>query len=114
MRPGWKRAFRIAAHAVAVAGLYLAVSGALFLGLQVDVFHGNVAVVVTLALVASYVWFGFVRKRQRPAPRPEARERRRWAGAWSRCLTPPNGRSHHGSTDGRSAPSGKRREEKER
>lgn len=53
---------KIAAHVVAVAGLYLAFSGALFLGLQVDVVYGSVAAVIAILLIVLYVWFGFVRK----------------------------------------------------
>ena len=53
---------KIAAHVVAVAGLYLAFSGALFLGLQVDVVYGSVAAVIAIILIVLYVWLGFVRK----------------------------------------------------
>ena len=53
---------KIAAHVVVVAGLYLAFSGALFLGLQVDVVYGSVAAVIAIILIALYVWFGFLRK----------------------------------------------------
>ena len=53
---------KIAAHVVAVAGLYLAFSGTLFLGLQVDVVYGSVAAVIAVILIVLYVWLGFVRK----------------------------------------------------
>lgn len=62
MHPISKKLLKIAAHVVAVAGLYLAFSGALFLGLQVDVVYGSVAAVIAILLIVLYVWFGFVRK----------------------------------------------------
>ena len=62
LHPVIAKVLRIAAHVVAVTGLYLAFSGALFLGLQVDVVHGSVAAVAAVALIALYVYFGFVRK----------------------------------------------------
>ena len=54
--------WKILAHAAALAGLYLAVSGAMFLGLQADPLYGNVGMVVSAVLVALYVYVGFVRK----------------------------------------------------
>ena len=62
LHPVIAKVLRIAAHVVTVTGLYLAFSGALFLGLQVDVVHGSVAAVAAVALIALYVYFGFVRK----------------------------------------------------
>ena len=62
MHPISRKLLKIAAHIVVVAGLYLAFSGALFLGLQVDVVYGSVAAVIAIVLIALYVWFGFVRK----------------------------------------------------
>ena len=62
MHPISRKLLKIAAHVVAVAGLYLAFSGALFLGLQVDVVYGSVAAVIAIILIGLYVWFGFVRK----------------------------------------------------
>ncbi len=62
MHPISQKLLKIAAHIVVVAGLYLALSGALFLGLQVDVVYGSVAAVIAIVLIALYVWFGFVRK----------------------------------------------------
>ena len=62
MHPISKKLLKIAAHVVAVAGLYLAFSGALFLGLQVDVVYGSVAAVIAILLIVLYVWLGFVRK----------------------------------------------------
>ena len=53
---------KILAHAGAIIGLYLAFSFALFLGLQVDPLYGNIGLVTVGILVASYVYFGFVRK----------------------------------------------------
>lgn len=62
MRPAIAKVLKIVAHVVAVIGLYLAFSGALFLGLQVGVVHGSVAAVAAIALIALYVYFGFMRK----------------------------------------------------
>ena len=62
MHPIPKKLLKIAAHAVAIIGLYLAFSGALFLGLQVDVVYGSAATVIAIILIALYVWFGFLRK----------------------------------------------------
>ena len=62
MHPISGKLLKIVAHAVAIAGLYLALSGALFLGLQVDVVYGSVAAVATIILIALYVRFGFMRK----------------------------------------------------
>ena len=55
---------RVLAHVVAIALLWLMFSFALFLGLQVETLYGNIGVVVTLALAAAYVYFGFVRRRR--------------------------------------------------
>lgn len=62
MHPAIAKVLKIVAHVVAVIGLYLAFSGALFLGLQVSVVHGSVAAVAAIALIALYVYFGFMRK----------------------------------------------------
>ncbi len=51
------------AHAAAIIGLYLAFSFALFLGLQVNPTYGNLGVLAVGALVALYVYLGFIRKR---------------------------------------------------
>ncbi len=53
---------KILVHVVALAVLYLVVSGAMFLGLRVDPFYGNIRLVVSGVLVALYVYVGFVRK----------------------------------------------------
>jgi len=53
--------FRVIAHAIAIALLYLAASFALFLGLQVQPLYGNIGLGVTAALVAAYVYVGFIR-----------------------------------------------------
>ncbi len=53
---------KILAHAGAVIGLYLAFSSVLFLGLQVNPLYGNIGLVAFGILVASYVYFGFIRK----------------------------------------------------
>lgn len=62
MHPIRAKLLKIVAHAVAIAGLYLALSGALFLGLQVDVVYGSLAAVAAIALIALYAWLGFMRK----------------------------------------------------
>ena len=62
LHPIVAKVLKIAAHVVAVIGLYLAFSGALFLGLQVDVVLGSFAAVAAIALIALYVYFGFMRK----------------------------------------------------
>ena len=62
MHPISGKVLKIAAHIVAIAGLYLAFSGAMFLGLQVDVVLGSVAAVAAIILIALYVHFGFMRK----------------------------------------------------
>lgn len=59
-RPVWVRAL---AHAGAIVLLYLVFSGALYLGLQVDSRYGNIGLVLTAALVAAYVYFGFIRRK---------------------------------------------------
>ncbi len=53
---------KILAHAGAIIGLYLALSFVLFLGLQVNPLYGNIGLVAFGILVASYVYFGFIRK----------------------------------------------------
>lgn len=57
-----RTALKILAHLVALAGLFLAFSGAMFLGLQVSPLYGSIGVGVTVALAALYVYVGFVRK----------------------------------------------------
>ena len=47
---------------VAIAGLYIVFSVALFLGLQVAPLWGNLGIGVTVALAALYVYVGFIRK----------------------------------------------------
>lgn len=54
---------KILAHAAAIIGLYLAFSFALFLGLQVDPAYGSFGLLAAGALVALYVYLGFVRNR---------------------------------------------------
>ena len=51
------------AHAGAIVLLYLAFSGALYLGLQVEPLYGNIGVALTAVLVPAYVYFGIVRRR---------------------------------------------------
>lgn len=60
MRAG--TALKILAHLAALAGLCLAFSGTMFLGLQVAPFYGDIGIGVTVALAALYVYFGFIRK----------------------------------------------------
>ena len=55
---------RILAHVAAIVGLYVVFSFALFLGLQVAPLYGNIGLGVTAALVAAYVYFGFLRRRR--------------------------------------------------
>lgn len=62
MRSTSGKLLKILAHAVALGGLYLAFSGALFLGLQVDVVYGTIAAAVAVVLIVLYVYLGFVRK----------------------------------------------------
>ena len=60
--PTHRKILKVAVHAVIVIGLYLAFSFAMYLGLQASPAYGNAAVVVAIALVALYIYFGFVRK----------------------------------------------------
>ena len=53
---------RILAHAVAVIGLYLTFSFALFLGLQVNPLYGNIGILACAVLGAFYVYIGFLRR----------------------------------------------------
>ena len=52
---------KILAHLLAVGVLYLALSGALFLGLQVRPAYGTAAFIGFIALLALYIRFGFRR-----------------------------------------------------
>ena len=60
MRTGLK----ILCHALVILAIYLWFSFSLFLGLQVRPLYGNIGILVTLLLVAAYVYFGFIRKRR--------------------------------------------------
>ena len=61
--PGRGRgALRILVHIAALAALYLAFSGALFLGLQVDPLYGNLGLAAACGLAGIYVWLAFVRR----------------------------------------------------
>ena len=53
---------KILCHAVVILAIYLWFSFSLFLGLQVRPLYGNIGMLVTLLLVAAYVYFGFIRK----------------------------------------------------
>jgi len=55
---------KILCHAVVILAIYLWFSFSLFLGLQVRPLYGNLGMLVTLLLVAAYVYFGFIRKRR--------------------------------------------------
>ena len=57
-----RKILKIAVHALAIVGLYLAFSGALFLGLQVDVVYGNIATIIAIFLIVLYVYFGIMGK----------------------------------------------------
>ena len=60
--PAHRKILKVAAHTVIIIGLYLAFSFAMYLGLQASPAYGNAAVVIAIALVALYIYFGFVRK----------------------------------------------------
>ena len=62
MTPTTRKVLKILAHVAALVGLYLVVATAMFLGLQVGPLYGNIGLVVAVALVALYVYVGFVRK----------------------------------------------------
>lgn len=57
------KALRILAHIAAIIALYLVVSGAMFLGLQVNPTYGTIAMLGAIALVGAYIYFGFIRRR---------------------------------------------------
>ena len=57
---------RTLVHVVAIIGLYLAFSFALFLGLQVHPACGNIGLVAVGVLGALYVYLGWVRRRRKP------------------------------------------------
>jgi len=50
-------------HVGAIMLLYLAFSGAMYLGLQVAPVYGNIGLGVFAVLVGAYVYFGFIRRR---------------------------------------------------
>lgn len=54
---------KILGHTAVILAIYLWFSFSLFLGLQVRPLYGNIGMLLTLLLVAAYVYFGFVRKR---------------------------------------------------
>ena len=55
--------FKVFAHVSAIVLLYLVVSFALFLGLQVRPLYGNIGLGLAAVLVAAYVYVGFIRRR---------------------------------------------------
>ena len=57
------KALRILAHIATIIVLYLVVSAAMFLGLQVNPTYGTIAMLVAIALVGAYIYFGFIRRR---------------------------------------------------
>jgi len=57
-----RRALRILVHIAALVALYLAFSGALFLGLQVSPLYGNLGLAAVCGLTGLYVWLAFVRR----------------------------------------------------
>ena len=57
------KALRILAHIAAIIALYLVVSGAMFLGLQVNPTYGTIAMLVAIVLVGAYIYFGFICRR---------------------------------------------------
>ena len=68
MDAGWTvqnsapKILKVAIHAVIICVLYILFSYALYLGLQVRPVYGTVAVIISLALIALYIYFGFIRK----------------------------------------------------
>lgn len=63
-RKPMRTVLKILCHAAVITAIYLWFSFSLFLGLQVRPLYGNLGMLVTLLLVAAYVYFGFVRKRK--------------------------------------------------
>ena len=63
--PAMRRALKIGAHALAAVAVYLALSGALFLGLQWHPAWGSVALLAAIALAGGWIYFGFVRPRRK-------------------------------------------------
>ena len=57
-----RKMLKVLAHVAALAGLYLAFSFALFLGLQIAPLYGYIGIAVAAASVALYVYIGFIRK----------------------------------------------------
>ena len=55
--------WKVLVHAAVIAGLYVAFSFALFLGLQVHPMFGNLGLVVVAVLCGVYVYLGFIRRR---------------------------------------------------
>ena len=55
---------KVLCHVLAILAIYIWFSFSLFLGLQVRPLYGNIGMLVTLLLIAAYVYFGFIRKRR--------------------------------------------------
>lgn len=58
-----RMAWTVVLHAAVIAGLYVAFSFALFLGLQVHPMLGNLGMVAVAVLGGVYVYLGFIRRR---------------------------------------------------
>ena len=55
--------WKVLIHAAIIAGLYIAFSIALALGLQVHPMLGNLGLVLVVVLCGAYVYLGFIRRR---------------------------------------------------
>ena len=62
MTPRTRKALTILAYVAVLASLYLVLSFALFLGLQVAPIYGNIGIAVTVALAALHVCIDFIGK----------------------------------------------------
>ena len=62
--PG-RKALKILAHVAVLAGLYVAFSFSMFLGLQIRPLYGNVGIAVTVVLAGVYIYYGILRKSRR-------------------------------------------------
>ncbi len=57
-----RKTLKVIAHVLAIGLLYLAFSGALFLGLQVNPTYGTAALIACIVLLILYIRFGFKRR----------------------------------------------------
>ncbi len=60
-----RKTLKIIAHIMAIVLLYMALSTAMFLGLQVRPIYGTIGLVFFIALVGLYVYLGFLRKNRK-------------------------------------------------